>query len=362
LDAKGDYMEANQKVNEAVEWYSKNRFIYEALANRVESIVREILESQEINYHSISSRAKSIESYKDKAFKEKYKEPRSEIMDMAGIRVITYTDSDAKYVLKIIKDTFEIHPKLSIDKTEELGVNRVGYRSIHCIGTLGNDRLKLPENRMFKDICFEIQIRTILQHAWAEFEHDRNYKFKGVLPKDMRRRLSILAGNLETVDREFDNIAKEIDAYALDVGKRMKKGDLSISIDSTSLRAYLNEKFKTLVEKQIIAPTFRGGDDDIIEELSIMQIDTLEKLDDVIPKDYAEKAEIAYLEFKKKEARLMSFTGLMRDFFMIHDADTYFKKAWNEKWQGIDNDSISLIHSYGVDLQEYIKKYNLRVH
>jgi ppGpp synthetase/RelA/SpoT-type nucleotidyltranferase len=352
-------LETNQKVEEAVKWYSKNRFLYEALSKRVELILEEVLAKNGINYHSISSRTKSLESYQSKA--SKYKEPISGIMDMAGVRVITYTDSEAKRVLEIVKNTFEIYPEYSIDKTEELGTDRVGYRSIHSIGNLGKDRCRLPENEIFEGLCFEIQIRTILQHAWAEFEHDRNYKFKGVLPKDMRRRLSILAGNLEMVDREFDNIAKEIDVYALDVGKRTEKGDLSIPIDSTSLRVYLNEKFKALIEKQIIEPTFHGGDDEIIEELSIMQIDTLEKLDDIIPQDFMEKAQLAYLRLKERKAHSMSFAGLIREFFFIHDADTYFKKAWNEKWQGINEESISLIHSYGVDLHDYIKRYNLVV-
>ena len=49
----------------------------------------------------------------------------------------------------------------------------------------------LPEMKLFSGIPFEIQVRTILQHAWAEFAHDRNYKFRGVLPDVIARRYGV---------------------------------------------------------------------------------------------------------------------------------------------------------------------------
>lgn len=133
-------METNPKNTEAVEWYSKNRFIFEGICKKVEAIIQEVLNIEKINYYSITSRAKSIESYRQKASKGIYREPRSEIMDMAGIRIITYTDSDAKHVFELVGTTFEVYPNLSFDKTEELGVDKVGYRSLHCIATLGKKK------------------------------------------------------------------------------------------------------------------------------------------------------------------------------------------------------------------------------
>jgi ppGpp synthetase/RelA/SpoT-type nucleotidyltranferase len=65
------------------------------------------------------------------------------------------------------------------DKSRNLGTNRIGYRTIHLVVSLSNTRTILPEYSEFDDLKFEIQLRTILEHAWAEIEHDRNYKFKG---------------------------------------------------------------------------------------------------------------------------------------------------------------------------------------
>jgi ppGpp synthetase/RelA/SpoT-type nucleotidyltranferase len=353
-------MESNPKVKEAVDWYSQNRAIYEALCGRVGSIIQEVLALEKINYYSVTSRAKSIESYRLKASKGTYRYPRSEIRDMAGLRVITYTDSDAKRVFEVMKSTFELYPTLSSDKTEELGVDKVGYRSLDCIATLGEKRLKLPENRLFSNTCFEIQIRTILQHAWAEFEHDRNYKFKGLLPKNLRRRLSLVAGNLESIDREFDNLSKEIDAYSTEVEQRTSRGDLAIPIDSLSLTAYLNEKFKNLVSEGIVDPDLIRGKA-TIEELSAMGIDTLKKLDDIIPKDFADKARSFYLAALKEFDEQANFYSIVSDILIISNADLFFQKAWNDSWQATDRYTVELLCAYGVDFEKYRRKYDLAV-
>lgn len=353
-------LESKPKVKEAVEWYSQNKGIYEALCRRVESIIKEVLDLEKINYYSVASRAKSIESYRLKASKPKYRDPCSEIMDMAGLRVITYTDCDAKHVFEVIKSTFELYPALSSDKTEELGVDKVGYRSLDCIATLGKDRLKLPENRLFRNLRFEIQIRTILQHAWAEFEHDRNYKFKGLLPKNLRRRLSLVAGNLESIDREFDNLSKEIDSYSAEVEQRTSKGDLAIPIDSVSLTAFLNEKFRDLVNEGIVNPDLNWGED-TIKELSIMGVDNLRKLDNITPKDFAEKARPFYLASLQEREQQSTFSSIVIDILIIYDAELYFQKAWNNRWQGIDRETMELLCVYGVDFEKYVSEYNLDV-
>jgi putative GTP pyrophosphokinase len=350
-------MSTRPAVKARVEWYREKRGMFEALAKRVESVVREVLDERKINYYSISSRAKSIESYEAKASKEKYMDPLSEIEDMAGIRVITYTDSDAKIVSQIIQKLFEIQPEHAVDKTEELGTDRVGYRSIHCVGTLGDERVKLPENRMFEGMSFEIQVRTILQHAWAEFEHDRNYKFSGVLPRDLQRRLSIVAGNLELVDREFDNISKAIDKYTLEIQGKTESGDLHIPIDSTSLRTYLENKVKTLIEAGF-SPNFSGIDKNIIEEITAMGISTIKDLDDIIPQDYVENR-LTHMDLRSNED--YNFVGIVRDFLMIHDIDAYFKKAWKRHWAMVSMEDVNFFKTYGIDLREYAKLYGFHI-
>jgi putative GTP pyrophosphokinase len=176
------------------------------------------------------------------------------------------------------------------------------------------------------------------------------------LPDDIRRRLSIAAANLESVDREFNNISREIDSYILEVGEKAKKGELSISIDSTSLTTYLKEKFRVLIEQGFVSPDFAGGDSVIVDELRIMGIDNLAKLDRIVPADYVEIL-ASYVRDSPEEGT--NFIGIVRDILIIHDARGYFEKAWNNRWKGLHQGAASLFRRYGVDVDRYAHEYGI---
>ena len=93
---------------------------------------------------------------------------------------------------------------------------------------------------------------TILEHAWAEIEHDRNYKYRG-LPLEIQRRLYLISGTLEILDDQFEQITKTIEDYKLKVIEKTRLKDLDILINSTSLIQYLKERFKDLPLERIHA-------------------------------------------------------------------------------------------------------------
>lgn len=280
---------------------------------------------------------------------------------MAGVRVITYTESDAKMVFELIKNTFYIYPNTSSDKAEKLGVDRVGYHSLDCIASLGNVRLKLPEYRLFENMLFEIQIRTILQHAWAEFEHDRNYKFSVELPIDLKRRLFLIAANLESADREFDSLSKAIDTYRIEVEKGINGGALDIPISSLSLSPYLIEKLKELISSGVVAPEMGWGKDRIFKDLEAMGITTLKELDEAIPEDFAKKAQPYYRRILEGTEEMYVLYAVLIDIFIIHNPERYFNEVWQDSWQGIDRETIRLYESYGIKFSKYISRYNLDI-
>lgn len=142
--------------------------------------------------------------------------------------------------------------------------------------------MKLPEFAPYEGLTFEIQVRTVLQHAWAEIEHDRSYKFSGVLPTPIQRRLNLLAGVLEIVDREFVVLANEIDRYADEVAQKTRAGNLDVEINSTSIQQYLMLKIHEL--KTIKIELTKDVD---LFEVSILElrdfgIQTLEELDSLV--------------------------------------------------------------------------------
>lgn len=206
-------MAENNRIYDAIEWYKKNKVWFIDLSAKVEAIIREILKKEDIVYHSIESRVKTLESFKEKAHLDKYKEPIQDITDIVGIRIITLFEKDVYEISQLIKEVFEIDSTKSEDKTDLLDADKMGYKSMHYIAKLKNNKTNLNENNAYEELSFEIQIRSILQHAWAEIEHDRNYKFQGELPKHLKRRFYALSGMLEIADREFNMLAEEVEDY-----------------------------------------------------------------------------------------------------------------------------------------------------
>ena len=85
------------------------------------------------------------------------------------------------------------------------------------------EMLKLPEYCLFDKMKCEIQVRTILQHAWAEIEHDVVYKSLGEIPFRVRRRFACLAGLLEIADREFESLRQDEMAVRQAIQSKLKK-------------------------------------------------------------------------------------------------------------------------------------------
>jgi putative GTP pyrophosphokinase len=349
-------MDINSQIEEkAIEWYIEHRNIYKKLALKVENIIKEILDLNGASYHMVCSRTKEIDSFKKKIAKEKYDDPINQITDLAGIRIITYVEDELTEICKIIEKIFSIDKDKSSDKSKELGIDKVGYKSVHYIAKLKEDRLILPEYSIFKDMVVEVQVRTILQHAWAEIEHDRNYKFSGKLPYEIQRRFKLLAGSLEISDREFNNISKEIDRVSEEIERGTKKGHLKFPINSTSLNQYIETKFEKL--KKAGFEITHLTDPKVLEEIDRYGLKTLEDLDKIIPKDFINHL----IEDDTRPEKKIAIIAIIRIILIINDYDKYFLQSWNNAWNIWSSKSYleQLFDHYEVDWDQIMKKYNV---
>ena len=227
--------------------YDQQRKKYERFAREVEHQLRCILEEEGIVCNAITSRVKERDSLTQKidVKSDKYKS-LSEVTDIAGIRIITYYDSDVERAAKIVEREFCVDKENSINKREALGPEKFGYCSVHYVVSMNEDRLKRPENRGYAGIKCEIQIRTVLQHAWAEIEHDLGYKSEIDIPKDIRRSFSRLAGLLEVADKEFQEIRDFLETYRekveAEISEKSDYGTPDCGLDAVVLEAVLKTK------------------------------------------------------------------------------------------------------------------------
>jgi predicted RNase H-like nuclease/ppGpp synthetase/RelA/SpoT-type nucleotidyltranferase len=176
------------------------------------ALVTAILDDAGINYLSVTGRTKTVASFAEKARRTKdgvalYTDPLREITDTIGIRVITYVHSDVSAVADLLRDQVVVHDDRDMGR-ETAQEGRFGYASRHLLIGLDAAREGHPGHEEMRGRTAQVQIRTVLQHAWAEFEHDIRYK--GTMPdehaRDFDRRFTLAAGLLELADREFSTI------------------------------------------------------------------------------------------------------------------------------------------------------------
>jgi len=240
----------DQHRKDAETAYQKVRPVYAAFAEITQSILHEAINAAGVTVASIDARAKEIESFGKKAAsiskedsnKPKYPNPLENIKDLAGVRVITFFPRTLLDVDQIINQQFKVIEKT--DKADLLKVEeKLGYQSVHYLVTLTDFRTNLPEYGRYSDLVVEIQVRTILQHAWAEIEHDIQYKSVEVIPSQIRRRFTALAGLLEIADREFQAIQDADEEIRVIARTSVEEGKLeSVEITPDALKTFLDKR------------------------------------------------------------------------------------------------------------------------
>ena len=144
------------------------------------------------------------------------------------------------FAAEIVRREFDLDEKNTIDKRQG-DPERLGYQSLHYICQYSKKRLELFEYEKFSEIKFEVQISSLLQHAWAELQHGA-YDLQSNLPDEIRNRFSCLSGLLQLADREFASILDEQSKYAkaTAVMAETRLGSFAdVSLDALSIVAFV---------------------------------------------------------------------------------------------------------------------------
>ncbi|MEO5378506.1 MAG: RelA/SpoT domain-containing protein [Magnetococcus sp. DMHC-6] len=336
----------DQYVNEynaVIPKYKKFCSVLENILKRLAShISSEIL---------IQVRVKTLPSFAEKIIRKwpKYNNPLHQLTDLAGARIMTTDPKELRQVCDAIEEYFEVDLENSWDVSRRYTASEFGYRSVHYIVSLSQKTLNyfniqdsasdyFVEPR--RPMVAEIQVRTLLEHAWSVFEHDRVYK--GSLDKSSdrfsvwKRELAAQAAALESVDKTFERIGKELnfyqthnDAYLspekineeIDIATLVQKHDpdnINLALHIAKLATNLG---KWDIAIHTLSPQLRLPDLDLMQKMDPRQVSMLVVLgqalcrrnlgsDHLYGRRYLDKA----LEEKPKDIQvLMAWTEAYRE-------------------------------------------------
>ena len=216
---------------------------YEKLAEEVAYILERAVRCAGIEYAHVAHRAKSLNSFCEKVRRKGYKNPLKNITDIAGVRIAFLYLSDRSRLESIVEKEFEVLEKA--DKVDKDSPERFGYGALHYLVKLSR-RASGARYDELKGLVCELQVRSILQDAWAIVGHHLSYKQESDVPAHLRRKLNALSGLFETADEQFDRLRVEREAYAEEVKKQIVEKELEFlkhDINLDNLIEYLNWRF-----------------------------------------------------------------------------------------------------------------------
>lgn len=228
----------------ADEWcseYDRIRPDYSRYTRKLESLLSDLLTAKGVGYHLIEARTKDLASFREKIIRasKTYANPLSEITDLSGLRVIAYYQDDADLIGELIESEFDIDSRNSVEHSPSGA--EFGYRSAHYVIRLSSARVKLPEWAGLTGLKAEIQVRTVLQHAWAAISHKLQYRREEDVPAQLRRKLFRLSALFELADDEFVSLRDASGALSREIGTQLSSGDRNIRIDYVSLSQFIEK-------------------------------------------------------------------------------------------------------------------------
>ncbi len=292
-------------------------FLYKEFALRLHNLVQDLTKPLSELIDKFEYRAKTAESFLGKLERkpEKYQSPLQEITDLAGVRIITFYQDSVSQVVEIIRQEFVVDEARSLDKFDDLDAKEFGYRSIHLIVSLPDSRTHLEEWKRFAGLQAEVQVRSILQHAWSNMSHKFEYKATDQAPRELRRRLFRLSALLELADEEFKTLLDQTRAISQEYRDEVQRGQLNLPLNLDSLREFIHENvdlkqweqfgieagMEPFPSPEIARKYFMTGLEILLLTLQAVNISTIAEF------------ERLFSEFDRQKLQLQKFVSLIKE-------------------------------------------------
>lgn len=315
------------------EFYNTNIEKYSAFRKRlVDKLQNEI---KDLIFH-IESRTKELSHIIDKVHLKSYTNIKEQLTDFVGVRIIVKDLLEVEQVCKYIKENYIVDEKNSVDKKGLLQEDKVGYLSVHFVVQFNEETLRVKENADYNGLKAEIQVRTILQHSWAELTHDKIYKRGTNLDSQTKREVNLIAGLLELADNEILRINERIE----DFSKHLENCDGNL--DAIKLNLFMSRNFSEAYFLNV---------EQCLQEITAMGINSL--------KDFSSLLTDRIKLYIKSNPYPRTYDSIVRNLLVIKDPDGYFSLEISPN--SISRYSYNMYKHFVPCIDEIIKKYDVTI-
>ncbi len=325
-------MKLDMKSEMILEEYHEKLPLFERMKTLVLNLLRDCLDENHILVSGLEARVKTEQSLTGKLELKGYKyHSLEDITDIVGARIITFYSDEVDIISALAEKLFEIDWDNSVDKRKMLEIDRFGYLSLHYVCRIPEALCKDPEMPQLNQFRFELQMRSTLQHVWANMYHDIGYKSDVEIPLEYQRNMTRLAGMLEMADEQFSRIRKEINGYRRTVQSMVANGNFDeVPLNGDTFRGFLKLRpFKNLADK--IAAINQGEvyEDNLMPYYNVLLHMNMKTIGDIVRmcNENAESAyQLALLQLAGTGLDIVTYSVALQNLCFV----TILKKGYGE--------------------------------
>lgn len=188
-----------EKMSEMLKEYQSVEGTYGQFCTTISFLLETLLRKHSFQFQVVSSRVKEEKSVENKLMNGKLLATLNSLTDLddiAGCRIIFYLESEIQRFVHHVYEEFEV-------VKNNLRYSNDDYNAYHLVIKFKEDRLRLTEYAQFRDYKCELQLTTVLFHAWSEVSHNITYKSPKELVEFDSEKIEFLKNELKEIMRNF---------------------------------------------------------------------------------------------------------------------------------------------------------------
>ena len=222
-----------RRIDEIGIRYVESLSLYEEFAARIRNLIQDLVELEGVEFYAIEGWAKPPAELL--TLLSSLEENELSGVDLVTVRVLLRFPEDVLKIEEVIKSEFAIDSSRSVPSSGLEDPYRFGYPAVVYILSLSHIRAGLREWMKYRNLSFRLQLRTMLQEAWATIFPKVNQTVGSISEKKLTRELVLLAALLEKADQGFLSLRNEIKDEALLVPPNQVNRAKNASLDAEKL-------------------------------------------------------------------------------------------------------------------------------